>query len=181
MFDGIAATKCLRRLDLGWGESRMITWFPPSISTVASPPAPYLSPAVLMSPCRVIFALMCSVAKAAWDQPAGAVFATVFAPSSPSSGTGSRRQRRTIRAGGREAGRERRELAGLFLPDTFLPPSLSPRPTDQLARCITVRTKESPCTLSHMAPSKRDYAFPVLKDPTYSFLPRAFYASIFPR
>ena len=32
---------------------------------------------------------------------------------------------------GREGGRERRELAGLFLPDTFLPPSLSPRPTDR--------------------------------------------------
>ena len=130
LFDGIAATKCLRRLDLGWGESRMITWFPPSISTVASPPAPYLSPAVLMSPCRVIFALMCSVAKAAWDQPAGAVFATVFAPSSPSSGTGSRRQRRTIRAGGRE-GEERacRPLPSRHL-SSSLPLSQTDRPTD---------------------------------------------------
>lgn len=147
LFDGIAATKCLCRLDLGWGESRRITWFPPSISTVAS--SPYLSPAVLMSPCRVIFALMCSVAKAAWDQPAGAVFATVFAPSSLPLFWHRQPQAETDYKSGREGGRERRELAGLFLPDTFLPPSLPLSQTDRpTARCITVRTKESPCTLS---------------------------------
>ena len=108
----------------------MITWFPPSISTVASPPAPYLSPAVLMSPCRVIFALMCSVAKAAWDQPAGAVFATVFAPSSLPLFWHRQPQAETDYKSGREGGRGESLQASSFPTPFFLPPSLPDRQTN---------------------------------------------------
>ena len=77
--------------------------------------------------CNFRFNVQCSKSSVA-------VFATVFAPSSLPLFWHRQPQAETDYKSGREGGRERRELAGLFLPDTFLPPSLplsqTDRPTD---------------------------------------------------